>query len=81
MHAMTNPARFGLTAVRVFFGQTRPKRNQSVVCAGDTVQDAEGTIYLFVGIDENRKPILAAHAVEFENKTAGLALARLRHGA
>jgi hypothetical protein len=80
MHAMTNPARFGLTVVRVYFGLARPKSNQSVVCHGEAVTDAEGNILLFVGMTEDRKPILARHAVEFKAKANDLTLTRQRHG-
>lgn len=47
MEAITQPGRWGMTQVRVFFTEVRPCADP-VVCRGDLLQDSEGRVHVFV---------------------------------
>lgn len=54
MEAITNPARWGYKVVDVFYGEARPRRDQSVAMKGDVLQDDEGNLWEFHGRENNR---------------------------
>ncbi len=49
MAAVTTPSRFGFTIVDIFFGEVRPRRNQTVAMKGDYLMDDSGQVFLFEG--------------------------------
>jgi hypothetical protein len=67
MVAITNPARWGYTVVDMFFGQARPRRNQTVAVKGDILQDAKGKLWEFMGREHGKiitKPAMTALATK-----------------
>lgn len=58
-NVMVSPKSHGLTLVQVFFGTVRPEPRDLVVVSGDAVVDASGRLSYFVGMDANRRPVLA----------------------
>lgn len=50
MVAITNPIRWSFEVVDVFFGEVRPRRNQTIALKGDMVRDLEtGDVFRFNG--------------------------------
>lgn len=54
-NALTRPNRYGLTPVRIYFGQVRPYQTQSIV-TGDVVELGDGSLRVFVGLSPDNKP-------------------------
>ena len=57
MHAITNPSQFGLTPVDMVFGECRLRPDRMVVTSHELVMKDE-TIFIFIGLDSVRTPIL-----------------------
>lgn len=52
MAAVTNPIRWSFQVVDMFFGEVRPRRNQTVAMKGDMVRDLDtGEVFRFKGRD------------------------------
>jgi hypothetical protein len=50
MVAVTNPIRWSFEVVDLFFGEVRPRRNQTLAMKGDLVRDLEtGEVYILQG--------------------------------
>lgn len=77
MHSLSNPGRFGLLHMTKRRGTVSASPNQNTLISGDLVQDANGTLWIFVGLSADRQPILAENVVTYRRKMLTMILDRM----